>query len=131
MIYEDENINAEFFENLEKKEKDDKKVKAYLGVFLSFYTILVIVIYMILGVLVDWHPYWIIFFTVPLFYSLIEAILRKKPQLFSIEFLAIIVYIILGEVLGVWHPTWIVLLVIPLYRSILSAIKKIKYIKNN
>jgi hypothetical protein len=59
----------------------------------------------------------------------VEAILRKKAWIFSIEMVAISVYVTLGIILNIWHPTWAVLLIIPVYRSTEGAFRKIKYIR--
>ena len=110
-----------------------RKNKAIKGAAVSTFTVLVIVAYVLLGVFLKlWHPGWLIFLSIPIFSSLVWAIVSKKPTYFSIETLAVAAYVSLGIILPNntgWHPYWAILLVIPVYRSVISAITKIKYVK--
>jgi len=131
MYDKDEYVDAEYV--IEPRSRMSyKKINAIKSLLVSTYTIILVVVYVVLGAVLDgWHPWWLIFLTIPIYASLIEAILRKRPGLFSIEMLAVSVYVTLGFLTGKWHPTWVVLLVIPVYRSTLSAFRKIKYIREN
>ena len=110
-----------------------RKNKAIKGAAVSTFTVIVTVAYVLLGVFLKlWHPGWLIFLSIPIFSSLVWAIVSKKPSYFSIETLAIAAYVSVGIILPNntgWHPYWAILLVIPVYRSIISAITKIKYVK--
>lgn len=82
------------------------------------YPILTIVAYLMFGffgVMGGWAYGWIVFLTIPLYYTLVEAILRRKAKIFCYPVLALIVFLILGFTLGLWHPGWIVFLTAPLY----------------
>lgn len=130
-MFENETVCAEYVET-PKQKMSNKKISAIKSVLVSLYTTVLVITYVVLGVFLSgWHPWWLLFLTIPIYASLIEAILRKRPGLFSIEMVAISTYVTLGIVLGIWHPTWVVLLVVPIYRSTLSAFRKIKYIKEN
>ena len=111
-----------------------KRKKAIKEAFVSSFTVIVIVGYILLGVFLDmWHPGWLMFLLIPIFSSLVWAIIDKNPSYFSIEMVAIATYVSIGIIMPNntgWHPYWAILLVIPVYRSIISAVTKVKYLKN-
>lgn len=111
-----------------------KRKKAIKEAFVSSFTVIVIVGYILLGVFLNmWHPGWLIFLLIPIFSSLVWAIIEKNPSYFSIEMVAIATYVSIGIIMPNntgWHPYWAILLVIPVYRSIISAVTKVKYLKN-
>ena len=127
-----EMVEGEFMDNFFNKEKH-RRNKAIKGAAVSTFTVLVTVAYVLIGVFLNaWHPGWLIFLSIPIFSSIVWAIVSKKPSYFSIETLAIAAYVSVGIILPNntgWHPYWAILLVIPVYRSIISAITKIKYVK--
>ena len=73
-----------------------------------------------------WALSWICFLAIPLYYSLIEAIFKRKPQDFAYPVLAAAVYIIFGfcGICGGWAMGWIVFLTIPIYYFICTLIHK-------
>lgn len=111
-----------------------KRKKAIKEAFVSSFTVIVIVGYILLGVFHNmWHPGWLMFLLIPIFSSLVWAIIEKNPSYFSIEMVAIATYVSIGIIMPNntgWHPYWAILLVIPVYRSIISAVTKVKYLKN-
>lgn len=123
--------NAEYNEK-PKSGMSRKKVKAIKSLLVSTYVMVITVSYVVVGFFLNlWHPLWLIFLTIPIYASLIEAVLRKKAWIFSIEMVAVLVYVTLGIILDIWHPTWVVFLVIPVYRTTVSSFSKIKYIVEN
>ena len=73
-----------------------------------------------------WHPAWILFITIPLFDSIIEAINQKNPKIFAFPVLALIVFLFVGCVYNIWHPTWVVFILIPVYYAIVPGKIKVK-----
>lgn len=74
--------------------------------------------YLIFGFLDIWGGWsggWLIFLTVPLYYTLGEAIAKKSPAVFVYPVLAAMIYLYCGLFRGVWHPTWLIFLTVPLY----------------
>ncbi len=72
-----------------------------------------------------WHPTWLIFFLVPLYYSLYETIEKKNMYYFGFPILAIGVYLLLGFINKTYFGTcWVILFSIPLYYLICLAVKK-------
>lgn len=76
------------------------------------------------GVYGGWGTAWMSFLTIPLFYSLIDAIRYKDAQRFAFPVLAVLVFCAVGLFLNIWHPTWVVFLLIPVYYMVCTAIKK-------
>ena len=71
-----------------------------------------------------WHPGWLIFLTIPLFYGLVEAIQKRNINKFPYSILAVLVFLCVGFLAGIWHPTWVVFLTIPIYHWIGHEIKR-------
>ncbi|MBE6734292.1 MAG: helix-turn-helix transcriptional regulator [Ruminococcaceae bacterium] len=76
------------------------------------------------GVYGGWSTSWLTFLTIPLYYSLIDAIRKRDAHHFAFPALAALVYCSVGVFCHIWHPTWLVFLLIPVYYSICSAINK-------
>ncbi len=82
--------------------------------------------YLLIGFLIPggWAWGWLLFLTVPLYYSLGKAIVRRDPRRFAYPVLVTLVYLALGLMLHLWHPYWLLFLTIPLYYSFFSLLKK-------
>ncbi len=77
------------------------------------YPVAVTVAYLVLGfVFHAWHPGWIIFLTVPLFY--LPDSQRTPLRLLGNPVMITIIYLLLGTMCGLWHPGWLIFLLIPL-----------------
>ena len=77
------------------------------------YLLLVTVIYLVLGFAFHlWHPGWIIFLTIPLFYLPNDE--RGYLRLLGNPVMVTIIYLLLGCYCNLWHPGWIIFLVMPL-----------------
>lgn len=77
------------------------------------------VLYILIGVMWNaWHPGWLLFFFVPIWHSLLEAIYQKNPNCFAYPVFATLVFLCLGIFGFCWHPGWVVFLTIPLYYSL-------------
>lgn len=86
----------------------------------------VVAAYLAMGLLWErWHPGWLIFFLIPVYYQLAAMAniqeLRKKLQAFPIAVLCVAAYLAMGFYFGMWHPTWMIFLVIPLYHWYVAA----------
>lgn len=116
---------ADTFEN-EVPQKKKQKVH-HTWVFYS-YPVLMVILYALLGVLFSpkgWYMGWIVFLTIPLFYTGILAYNKKKPVIFCYPVLMLIIYLLGGFFLKLWHPLWIIFLTIPIF-YIITARKKNK-----
>lgn len=81
------------------------------------YPLIVAFAYLVLGFCFHlWHPGWIIFLTIPLFY--LPERERKPILLLGNPVMVTIIYLLLGTQCGWWHPGWLVFFLIPLINSV-------------
>lgn len=102
------------------KKEPQKKSIWYIFPYYLFVTIG----FLIWGFLGGWHISWILFLTIPLYYSLVDAIYKKNPNHFAYPVLAATVYLWVGIEMGIWHPTWILFVTIPLYYAVCDMFKR-------
>ena len=110
--------------NINVSTKEKKKTKFWLELP---YPIICTVLYLLFGcldILGGWHPTWIIFVTIPIYYSLVEAIYKKKATVFNYAVLTVVIYLVLGCYFNNWHPSWLVFVTVPIYYPIASALDK-------
>lgn len=123
----------------DQKKESFSKSKKVIAMLDAIYSLLVAIAYIVVGAFWNiWHPTWLIFFTIPLITSLVEAIVKKKYDAFAYPVLVIFVYLLLGFLNnlgyihitnGWWHPGWVAFLTIPLYYMVGSSIRKVKNTK--
>lgn len=104
--------NGSYFEAKEKREaaERDRRRRSFP------YPVFVTAAYLLLGILLDaWHPGWIVFLTIPLFY--LSESDRKPLRLLSNPVMLLIIYLLLGCVYDLWHIAWLVFLLIPLLQN--------------
>ncbi len=83
------------------------------------YPVLVSLVYLVLGFFFNlWHPGWIIFLTIPLYY--LPASQRKWQQLLFNPVMVTIVYLLLGFYCNLWHPGWMIFLAVPLLNGVVK-----------
>ena len=114
-----------FIEKQEHKEKKTHKKRGWL--FIS-YPIWMVVLYAVIGSyfgVKGWITGWLVFLTIPLFYTGIIAFEKRKPVIFCYPVLATLVYLVLGFFANLWHPMWIIFLTIPIF-YIVCVTRKIK-----
>ncbi len=71
-----------------------------------------------------WGLAWVIFVTIPIYYSLVEAIYKRRFCEFAYPVFAAFVYLVLGLYYGNWHPSWLIFVTIPVYYPIASALDR-------
>ena len=89
--------------------------------------ILCCILYLLIGsldILGGWGIGWLIFLTVPLYYTLGTAIRTRNAEAFAYPVLVTLIYLILGYSKDWWHPGWVLFLTIPVYYLICEAIQK-------
>lgn len=80
------------------------------------YPVFVTIAYLVLGVIFhQWHPGWIIFLTIPLYY--LPDSERQPLRLLGNPVMITIIYLLLGCFCNAWHPGWLVFLLIPILNS--------------
>ena len=110
--------------NLETKKK---KTRFWLEVP---YPIICAIAYVLCGfynVLGGWSLSWIIFVTVPVYYTLVEAIYDKKFTKFAYPVLCAFIYLYLGLYQGNWHPSWLIFATVAIYYPIAEALDKMMH----
>jgi len=85
--------------------------------------------YLVMGTIWDmWHPGWLVFMAIPMFYQLLEMIhangVRRKLDNFPMALLCTTAYLVIGFWWDLWHPGWVIFLAIPLYHSLVCLIPK-------
>lgn len=76
----------------------------------GLYPILIVFLYLVLGFSFHlWHPGWLLFLTIPLFYMQPRTKLQKlcNPVMITL------IYLVLGFFFHLWHPGWLIFLAIP------------------
>ena len=132
---------SDFFDKLKKgKEKiekfGDEQAKARKATPLPLMMLndglplLVVVTYILLGCLGDWwHPGWLVFLILPIYYMTAEAIIHKSLELVPIAPIVVAVYLCLGCIGHMWHPYWAIFAAIPLYYMMVAVIKGASWTK--
>ena len=100
----------------------EKEQHPILHAFKQFpYPILALLAYLAFGfwnVFGGWAAGWVVFLTVPIYYSILDSIQKKNPKEFAFPVLVTGVYVYLGIMYGLWHPYWIMFILVPLYDGI-------------
>lgn len=118
-VYEKENGHIHI-----KVNKPVKKTRLWLAVP---YPIICVIAYLLCGfynVLGGWALSWVIFLTIPIYYSFVEAIYERRFSDFAYPVLMAFIYLVLGMYYGNWHPSWIVFVTIPIYYPIAEALDR-------
>ena len=96
-----------YFETKAREEYARNRQKLY-----QIYPLLVTILYLFLGFAFHlWHPGWLVFLTIPIFYMSPAATPMQKlcnPVMITL------IYLILGFFFHLWHPGWIIFLLIPI-----------------
>ncbi len=91
------------------------------------YPIICTIAYLLFGfynICGGWALSWIIFVTIPVYYSFVEAIYKRSFAHFAYPVFAACVYLYLGMYQGNWHPSWLIFVTIPVYYPIANALDK-------
>ncbi len=89
------------------------------------YVICTVIAFLVLGFALDaWYIAWLLFLTIPLFYSLIDAVEKRNPNHFAYPVLTAAVYLFIGLFAHIWHPTWVIFLTIPLYYGLIAMFRR-------
>lgn len=116
--YNDDTLGPEgsYYEAKARKEHEISQ-KRWEAVYPLFITGL----YLFLGIFFHlWHPAWLLFLTIPLFYIRTQNSLQK----FCNPVMITLIYLILGIFFNLWHPGWLVFLAIPVSAMLEGTNKK-------
>ena len=88
------------------------------------YPIAVTIAFLVWGFAGGWAVSWTLFLTVPLYYSLVEAIVSRNANAFAWPVFVTFVYCFAGMQWGLWHPLWLIFLTVPLYYGVVEMFSK-------
>ena len=129
---DDDDDDDDFDEDdVESIEKSGGKAKFWLSLP---YPIICTIAYILLGcfdVLGGFGHSWIIFVTIPIYYSIVHAIAKKRFCDFAYPVFCAFTFLYLGMYHGNWHPSWVIFITIPVYYSIAGALDKRRKEKEN
>lgn len=103
---------------------DVKKPKFWLEVP---YPVICALAYLIFGfydICGGWALSWIIFVTIPVYYTFVEAIYKKRFAEFCYPVFCVVVYLVCGLYFHNWHPSWLIFVTVPIYYPIADALDK-------
>lgn len=92
------------------------------------FSIIVVILYCGLSYAFDiWHPLWIVFLTIPIYYRIAAACKAKTKKAFilmlPIPEAIVILYLILSFITDAWGVTWMLFLIIPIYYWVVALMK--------
>lgn len=129
---DDDDDDDDFDEDdVEAIEKSGGKAKFWLSLP---YPIICVIAYLLFGcmdILGGFGQSWIIFVTIPLYYSLVHAIAKKRFCDFAYPVFCAFAFLYLGMYHDNWHPSWVIFITIPIYYSIAGYFDKRKKEKEN
>jgi transcriptional regulator with XRE-family HTH domain len=110
-------------EKVEQPQNNEKKKHGWL---FPAYPVLMVILYCIIGSLFSpkgWYMGWLVLLTIPLYYTGVIAVEKKKPVIFCYPVLALLIFLLFGLVGNLWHPAWIIFLTIPVFYIIATRKK--------
>lgn len=127
----DDNDEDEDDEDEDDEDEDDPAVieskKRFRFWYDVPYPIVVTIAYLLWGFLADgWAVGWTLYVTIPVYYSIIDCIRRRKLSPFCYPVFIAFVYVLMGMAWDMWHPWWILFISIPVFYPIANAIDRRK-----
>lgn len=128
-IFSDENGVHVNTEKTEKKQKLDPKRRRFKKIWnMVPYPVLVCILFFIFGfynILGGWATSWIMFITVPVYYSIGDMIAYRDLSKFCYPVFVTVLYFYLGFLEGLWHPMWLLYITVPVFYFLCDFIKGI------
>ena len=92
------------------------------------YFLIAVILYCGLSYAFDiWHPLWMIFLTIPIYYRIATACKAKTKKAFlnllPVPEAIVLLYLVLSFSTDAWRITWILFLIIPIYYWCVSMMK--------
>ncbi len=120
----EKDVNINVHVEVPTKKRVKKEIALRILTYLP-YPIVITIAYLLWGFLGDgWALGWTLFVTIPIYYTLIDCIKKKKASHFAYPFLVAFIYLFVGMKWGYWHPNWVLFITIPIYYAIVEAIEK-------
>lgn len=127
-VYTDKDGSVYCSEDVADEHNKAKKIKKNVWMMFPFYLIAIIGFlgWGFSGWLGGFSISWIVFLTIPLYYTTVEAILKRKANIFCYPVLVVIVFLLGGLLCGLWHPLWVIFLTVPIYYFICDLVNRNK-----
>lgn len=95
------------------------------------FPIFAVLLYLAIGYFLHaWHPGWLVFLLIPIYYQLAAALTVRKPKArlltIPVPEIVLLIFLFFGVVCRIWHPTWFLFLLIPLYYWLVACFYKDK-----
>lgn len=114
------NSMIETYRSLEDKIRNDNRF--YKKLMRFPYPLAVTGLFLYAGSLWNlWHPLWMTFLTIPLYYTGIQAIRHKNANIFCYPVAVVLLYLSAGFAFRMWHPGWLAFLTIPIYYWLINS----------
>ena len=118
-------------DDIEAIEKSGGKAKFWLSLPYPIICTIAYILFGCLDILGGFGQSWIIFVTIPLYYSLVHAIAKKRLCDFAYPVFCAFAFLYLGMYHDNWHPSWVIFITIPVYYSIAGFLDKRRKEKEN
>lgn len=120
-------INGEHFDNWKEVKKSCKQHGHHDRAWERFpYPILVVLVFLLVGLFWNaWNPGWVIFLTIPLYYTLGAAISKRRitPLLLGLyPTVCVGWFLYMAFILNQAHPAWLIFLTIPLAEWFITSV---------
>ena len=118
--YDHDGSGVHIHVNADKRKHEDEE-KSFWQMFP--YPVFVTLAYLVMGIVWHlWHPGWILFVTIPLYYPIANWAKGKRRHSFWKAFPYVIfvvcLFLLLGCIWNLWYIAWVLFLTIPIYYSI-------------
>lgn len=125
--YNEGSVKCEVKHSPKKKSKRDRVYSLLQDIGTPLVVFISVAVYLCLGFFypdsyVGWGISWLVFFSIALYPSLIEALRNRSFCTFAFPVLVTGIYLLLGLYWGLWNPYWVIFLSIPAYYVIFSPI---------
>lgn len=103
--------------------KEGDKNKMPYKFWYSFpYPLIAVILFFVFGFCGGWAWSWLMFLTIPIYYTTVTAIRKANPHIFCYPILVAVIFFLLGFWGNLWHPGWILFLTIPFYYWLASVL---------
>lgn len=114
----------------EDDDEDDEEDKARKNSKLSIlycvpYPIVTLIAFLAIGLFSNgWYWAWTLFMTIPIYYSLLDAIRKRRFTEFAYPVFTAFIYCLFGMLYSCWHPGWVIFVTVPVFYTVAETIDK-------
>ena len=89
------------------------------------YPIVCVIAFLAIGFFAGgWGWAWTLFITIPVYYSLLDSIRKRRCTEFAYPVFVAFLYCLFGMLYSWWHPGWLIFVTIPIYYPIAEGIDR-------